>query len=152
MSLSVTGGGRVPTTSSVKATAISWVGGTTSGRNRCALDRTVYARTIAASDAKPSTKRWVGTHRMDAVVRLCLRDLVRPLGSLRHPAADLEILRDGEIGEQPGVLGRVADAHARALVGRQIADLATLETDLPGAHREQPDDAVDRRRLARAVP
>ena len=70
MSPSVTGGGRVPTTSSVKATAISCVGGTTSGRNRRALESTVYARTIAASDAKPSTKRWVGTRRMPPYPRM----------------------------------------------------------------------------------
>src|SRR5256885_8637383 len=41
--------------------------------------------------------------------------------------------------------------RSRPLVRGQTRDVAALERDLPGAHREEPHDADDRRRLPGAV-
>src|SRR5262249_44351273 len=72
-------------------------------------------------------------------------------GRLREPTADLEILRDGQVGEEPAIFRRVADAETGALVCGQRRDVLALKSDFAGAHRQQPDDAVDRGRLARAI-
>src|SRR5262249_39584809 len=78
-------------------------------------------------------------------------DLRTSRRGLSHPAADLEILLHRQIGEQSGVLRRIADAEPRSLMGRQSADVAALEGDLAGTHREQPDDAGDGGGLAGAI-
>ena len=77
--------------------------------------------------------------------------LAGPPGLLRQPAADLEVLRHRQVGEQPAVLGRVPDAQPRPPVRRQRADFLALESDLARAQRQEPDDAVDGGGLAGAV-
>src|SRR5207253_10529723 len=68
-----------------------------------------------------------------------------------EPMTDLEVLGDREVGEDPRVLGGVADALPRALVGGEAGHVPPAEDDPSRPNREQAHDAVDRRRLARAV-
>ena len=46
-----------------------------------------------------------------------------------EPFADVKILGDAEIGKDPGVLGRVADAEQRALVCGHTRDRGALKAD-----------------------
>ena len=94
----------------------------------------------------------LGEEREDALVavprgRRSAPRSVRP----GEPRGDLEVLLDGQVGEDAGVLGRVADAEEGPLVRGQVRDVPAPERDLPDAHREEPHDAVVRRRLPRAV-
>src|SRR3989441_5098301 len=80
----------------------------------------------------------------------------RPVGSggrglLAEPGGDLEVLLDGEIGKDAAILGRVADAHARPLVGRTPRDLLALEAHDAAARWQEPHDRIDGGRLAGAV-
>src|SRR6184192_1580659 len=69
-----------------------------------------------------------------------------------EPRGDLEILLDREVRKDAAVLGRVADAEQCPPVGGQARDVPVAEGDAARAHRQEPHDAVDRRRLPRAVP
>jgi len=68
-----------------------------------------------------------------------------------EPAADHQVLADGQVGEHPAILGRVADAAPGALVRRQPIEALAAEHDLAGPHRQEAHDALDGCRLAGAV-
>src|SRR5260221_2583186 len=86
-----------------------------------------------------------------------LQDLHRPLGALavlevHHVGKGHEqVLQHGHAVERPRHLKAARDAEARALVRRQIGDFFSLENDFSALVAQQPRNAVDQRRLARAV-
>src|SRR5581483_8474585 len=65
--------------------------------------------------------------------------------------AELEILPDGEVGEQPAALEDVSQAERDALVGRQAVDRTPGQPDPALARSHQTRDAVEERRLPGAV-
>src|SRR5438034_1251362 len=68
------------------------------------------------------------------------------------PLADPQVLDHREVAEDPPVLRHKADAQARDLVGAEPAQRPSLVQDLASRHVYQPDDGLERRRLACAVP
>ena len=64
----------------------------------------------------------------------------------------VEVLRHGEVGEDPPVLGHEADAGPRHAVRRPARDVAALPDNATRGRRRQPHDAADGRRLADTVP
>jgi len=70
-----------------------------------------------------------------------------------HPAAVIEILRHGEMGEQPSLLEHIADAapvcrHVDAR--RAVEQHGVVERDAAAVRRHQSADHVDDRGLAGA--
>src|SRR5919198_3450795 len=77
-----------------------------------------------------------------------------PPGVVARPArggAEAQVLRHRQAREDPPALGREADAAADHALRRQVADLAPVELDRPGARPVQADDRHERGRLAGAV-
>src|SRR5262249_53076450 len=72
---------------------------------------------------------------------------VRPDGL----AADLEILLDRQLGEDAPLLGHIAEAAPRDLMGRRTRDVLALEHDLANTLFNEADDRTEGRRLAGAV-
>src|SRR3972149_3256288 len=62
-----------------------------------------------------------------------------------------QVLLDGELAEDRGLLREVADAHPAALVHGQARDLLTLEEDPAALRRQQADHHVEGRGLPRPV-
>jgi len=50
----------------------------------------------------------------------------------------MEVLRDRQLGEDPGILGRVADAEQRALVDGQARDAVPRKLMLPARDGSRP--------------
>src|SRR5262245_2694357 len=76
-----------------------------------------------------------------------------PVGA--PPAAlpsHLEVLHHREIGEDAAVLGHVAEPQARDAPHRKTVYAPAVEDDLAASRSHPPDDALQRRRLPRAVP
>src|SRR3546814_9589152 len=65
--------------------------------------------------------------------------------------AHLQVLLDGHFAEHVVDLGHVADAAAHDAVRRPAGDVPVVEADLPAAQSEQPEDGLQRSRLAGAV-
>src|SRR5260370_1008045 len=70
----------------------------------------------------------------------------------RAQDSQAQILGHAQVGQDPPLLGHIGDAGARHLVGGQLRELAAVEGDGAAARGDQPHDALERRRLARAVP
>src|SRR5215813_13054805 len=68
-----------------------------------------------------------------------------------HPAAELEVLLHGELGEDVGALGHVADAEPLDLVGRERVDRAAVEADGAASRMEEAEDRLEERRLPSPV-
>ena len=68
-------------------------------------------------------------------------------GQLLHPQPERDVLGDGHVREQGVVLEDRVDV---ALVGRQVVDGPALDEQLARAHRDEPADEVEGRRLAAA--
>ncbi len=67
------------------------------------------------------------------------------------PQADVEILRDGELGEQAWRLELAADADAAQRIGRGAGAVPAEDPYLPAAHRHLPRHRVEAGGLAGAV-
>src|SRR5499425_713417 len=68
-----------------------------------------------------------------------------------HPAAELEILLNGELGKDVGALRDVADAEALDLVGGEGRDGAAVEADGTAPGVQEAEDRLEERRLPRPV-
>src|SRR5215467_1418755 len=64
-----------------------------------------------------------------------------------HPAAELEVLLHGELGEDVGALGHVADTEPLDLEGRERVDRAAVEADEAAPRMEKAEDRLEERRL-----
>ncbi len=62
-----------------------------------------------------------------------------------------QILLDRKLAEDGRLLREIADAAACALVHRLAGDILVVEQDATGSGRNEADDHIERRRLARAV-
>src|SRR4051794_9812910 len=62
-----------------------------------------------------------------------------------------DVVFDAELAEHRRFLRQVSDAGVRALVHRQVRDVATVQGDGPRIGRYQAHDHVESRGLARAV-
>ena len=65
--------------------------------------------------------------------------------------ADLEVLGDGELGEEPAALRHPGDALPGDVVGGQGVEAGGVEADLAGGDADEAHDRLQRRRLAGAV-
>src|SRR4030095_9378937 len=83
----------------------------------------------------------------DAIRRPRLAGAVAP----RAPG-DLEVLPDGQVAEDPAFLGHVADPETGDAERREPRQRPTPQCDLTRARGHEADDALERRRLAGAVP
>jgi hypothetical protein len=87
-----------------------------------------------------------------AQARELLVDVVeRPARFARGDLRELEVLRDGQVGEDAPLLGDQRDPHARDRHHVAAGELLAVERDAAGARRNPADDALERRRLADAV-
>ena len=75
----------------------------------------------------------------------------RPLAGAAAAAGDLEVLLDGEAGEDAAALGDEGDPGPGDLVGRAPGEVAALEADAAGGGAEQAHDGGQEGRLAGAV-
>src|SRR5215471_3560941 len=64
-----------------------------------------------------------------------------------HPAAELEVLLHGELGEDVGALGHVADPEPLDLEGRERIDRAAVEADGAAPRMEEAEDRLEECRL-----
>ena len=53
------------------------------------------------------------------------------------------ILFDGELAENRGVLRQIADAPSCSLVHRKVGELGAVQRDAPAVGRGEPDDHVE---------
>src|SRR4051812_16220590 len=67
------------------------------------------------------------------------------------PGRQLDIFSDGELAQYFAVLGRIADAEARAVKGGFSGQVGTGKADHASARRHIPHDRAQRRGLAGAV-
>src|SRR5262245_18704998 len=77
-----------------------------------------------------------------------------PLAGAVAPRAPryLEVLANGQIAEDAALLRHVADPEASDSKGREPDQRLPSQRDLLGTRRDEPDDALERRGLAGAVP
>ena len=81
-----------------------------------------------------------------------LEDELRNAGAaLLRGEAHLQVLVDGEPRKDLAALRHVADAEAARAYGGSAAMFAFVEADVARAHRQQPHQALEQRRLADAV-
>ena len=76
---------------------------------------------------------------------------VPPARDGRGHAADLQVLGHGQVDEDPPALGDEGQARPGAGVWPEAGDVAIAEAHLPPDGGHEAGDAVERRRLARAV-
>src|SRR5216684_3341053 len=100
--------------------------------------------------------RWFKLDSATSTVRPVPRSLAstspcRRIGARRRPERQQDVVRDGEIGHQPAILGHVADAASRALIGLEPTQLRILEADAAASRRQEAHDAAQQRRLSGAV-
>ena len=99
---------------------------------------------VPARWARRSASR--GNTRIDALEQP--RDALA-VGERR--GAQQQVVLDALLGEQPPALGRQRQALAHDGIGRLAGDVLAVELDLPGRHRHDAGDGVQRRGLAGAV-
>ncbi len=83
-------------------------------------------------------------------------DVVEPLARPRavrmaRPGADLQILVDGQIGEDAPVFRHEADASTADLEGPEASDIGAVELDPSAPALHQAHDGAERGRLASTV-
>src|SRR3546814_4598799 len=81
---------------------------------------------------------------------VCSSDLLVDRAAAQE-GAHLQVLLDGHFAEHVVDLGHVADAAAHDAVRRPAGYVPVVEADLPAAQSEQPEDGLQRSRLAGAV-
>src|SRR2546425_1166534 len=105
---------------------------------------------LAAAQLRALAPRVPPEHREDAVGELDALRGRAPPGP--RPRGDLDVLGHGEVGEDPAVLRRPADAELRDLVRPAAVDGLAAELDPARARAQVPHDRAQGRRLPRAVP
>src|SRR6185503_3956572 len=89
--------------------------------------------------------------RRDADARVAPPDQARPHRALVLLPGEDQVLAHRELRKHLQQLEGAAHPQAVELAGPQAGDLAAVDAHLPGRGRELPEDAVEQRRLARAV-
>ena len=74
-----------------------------------------------------------------------------PARTVEVMATEQHVFEDGHVLEQREVLKHARDAQRSDLMGRQVIDAIALESYLAGVRLVDAADAVEERRLARAV-
>src|SRR5207244_2652529 len=105
---------------------------------------------LAAAQLRALARGIPPEHREDAVGE---RDALRGGAPARaRPGGDLDVLGHGEVGEDPAVLRRPADAELRDLVRAAAVDGLAAELDAARVRAEVPHDRAQGRGLPRTVP
>ncbi len=73
------------------------------------------------------------------------------LAAVPADESEPQVLLDGQLGEDAPALGDERDAAARDRLRLPSSDRRAAEPDVAGAHADEADDRVQRRRLPRAV-
>src|SRR5688572_8289258 len=131
-----------------------------SGR-RLIVQQVLWSQRDRARDADPlahaagelGRKAWSDVRQVHEIERLgdALLNLLLVEGSLLAQAHG-NVVANGERVEQRGELKDVADSRAQRIeiAARERRHLETIDQDSPAVGLEQPDDVLDRDRLARA--
>jgi hypothetical protein len=77
--------------------------------------------------------------------------LLHRLGVAMEERAELEVLAHGEVREDRAALGHERHAAGDHVLGRELRDVVARVLDRAGGEGQEAHDALQRRRLARAV-
>ena len=123
--------------------------------SRSSLGRAISARAMASICCSPpesSPPAWACRFwRIGNIAKAFSMSAFTPARVTSCECAHLEVLADGESGEDLAPLRRLSQTHPDDIVCGNADEIAAVELDLPRAGLHDARDAHERRRFARAV-